>query len=114
MGDLADDKMSLFNAQVLAVTTTSDPQAIPPRSKHLCATLVAKDVHAATTLDVKIQHSNDGDNWHDLVAFTQLVGANGIEFKNITTPVLGRVRGVATLVGATKAATVTLEVCYGR
>lgn len=35
------------------------------------------------TLDVVIQHSMNNDDWADLHAFTQVVEATGMQFKNV-------------------------------
>lgn len=70
---------------------------------------------AATSVDVKIQHSHDGVNWEDLITFTQAVG-NGVEYKDVDASaldhVLGYLRAQIVVVGGT--ATVTCKALYDR
>lgn len=67
-------------------------------------------IHAATTVNAKIQHSADGTNWIDLVSFSALAGVTGFERKLIEEAVLPYIRGVATLSGATQSS--TLEISF--
>ena len=62
-------------------------------------------INGATTVAAKIQHSANGTDWEDVVAFTNLVGTLGFESKQITINLLPHVRAVVALSGVTLAAT---------
>ncbi len=95
----------------LTDSANGDIKSFGPRDKEFVFSLVATGVHADTTVNAKVQHTPDaGTTWIDLagVSFTALVGVNGAELKFPSTSVLGQLRGVVTLTGTTKAATVAL------
>lgn len=71
-------------------------------------------INAATTLDVKIEHSPNKTDWKTLCTFAQLVGVTGSEVKQITDGVLPFVRYSATLAGVTKDATVEVALYFDK
>lgn len=70
--------------------------------------------HAATTVTGKIQHSPDNSSWKDLASFAAIAGTTGTEAIQITSNVFPYIRGVATLAGATQAATVEISFYYDK
>jgi len=62
----------------------------------------------ASTCDGKLQGTNDGTNWIDIVAFTQVTGATGRELK-LVTMMTDRLRFVVAI-GATTTFTVKVYV----
>lgn len=108
----ANSKKVFLSSQALTASATSDPQTLSAKDKSFIGFLNVTDINAATTLNAKIQHSPDKSTWFDLVSFAALAGVTGNELKFPTTDVLGYVRSVVTLAGATQTATVTLELVY--
>ena len=53
---------------------------------------------AAGSFDFKLQHSPDGQTWHDLVTIPTIAGV-GQDYVNITTPIFANVRAVQTNTG---------------
>ena len=100
-------KKELLNG-ILSNTANGLSKALNLYEKSFVGVIHAIDVDSATTIAGKIQHSDDNENWYDLVSFTSIAGAAGHEHKNISVNVLPYVRGVATLSGTTKLATVTI------
>lgn len=72
----------------------------------------ATSVNGATTLDCDIEHSPDGTNWYVKASFTQIVGSDSNEIITVAAPLCGFVRANITLAGATKAATVEVQLAY--
>lgn len=107
-------KQTLIDSQAItAASTTGTTFGMPGRSDYHVGFLKATSVNAATTVTAKIQHSPNGTDWFDLVTFTNIVGTAGSEVVNITAGVLPNIRGTVTLAGATKAATILVEI-YSR
>lgn len=105
-------KLLLAPSAVRTVDETTEAQAPDNNSIDFVGVLVCTAVvGGAPTVDVKIQHSIDGSNWFDLVAFTQLTAA-GSELKNITAPVLSQVRAVIDLGGTITSATLKVELAF--
>ena len=98
----------------LTADYTSSTFVTEGKQINFAATLVATAVNAATTLDVKIYHSPDNSTWFTLVDFADLVGVAGSEYVSITSNVLPYVKAVATLTGATKAATVKCTLWFDK
>lgn len=113
----SSSKLILVN-EALTASQTSEVKSLGPRSKKFVAFLLVSAINAATTVAAKIQHSPDGSTWFDLVSFTNLVGVTGSELKQesafavASSPVLGQVRSVVTLSGATQTATVRVDLCF--
>jgi len=102
-------KNILENGTTIVATGVGTKQSTKDRSDKFIGFLKATNVNAATTLDVKIQHSPNGTDWFDLATFAQLVGVNGQEAIQITVSVFPNLRGDYTLVGATQSADILLE-----
>lgn len=108
-------RLSLLNAEAIAAEeTTSASVSLQNSHVDLVAALIVAD-NEADTLDVSIEHSPDGENWFELVAFTQITTASASELKPIlpaTMPALGHVRALVEAVGADTIATVSLSLHY--
>lgn len=100
-------KTELMN-QSLTTSTVGSPFTMQESSQELLAELRVSNINGATTLDVNVEHSSNGTDWHVLGSFTQLVGVNGIELLDLGKH-LNRVRANTTLAGATQAADVIVE-----
>lgn len=91
--------------------TASGNNISTPRDAFLRAELDVTASTAPTTLDVKIEHSNDGGTtWFTLAAFAQ-VGAVGTNRQSISVPApnSGICRATYTLVGTNYTFSVTLR-----
>jgi hypothetical protein len=88
-----------------AAATNSERKSLNLFDCNFVAWMKTSAIHAATTVNAKIQHSANGTDWEDLVAFTALAGVTGFESKQITVYVLPHVRSVVALSGLTLAAT---------
>ncbi len=109
----SQSKRVLNNGQLLTSTDGPAAQDLPAATKDLIGYLNVSAINAATTLDVKIQHSPDNSTWFDLgSAFTQLVGVTGNETVVISGGSYQWVRMSATLAGATQDATFVCELYY--
>ena len=108
----SNQKKPLIAEAALAADKTGTSVALGSRSKSFIGWIKAANVHAATTITAKIQHSPDGTNWKDVVSFTNIVGAASTEEKQITANVFGQVRGLVTLAGATKLADVYVDIWF--
>lgn len=112
-------KKVLLDGTSLTATTTSDPVVMSNNSDKLIGFIKTANQNAATTVAGKIQHSPNGDDWFDLLTFTNIVGAT--PSSELKLPVIDsvtvdkcmlHVRAVATLSGATQASDVTIELYY--
>jgi hypothetical protein len=101
--------------KALTASETGEKRSLEPRSQNFLGFIKATSVHAATTVAAKIQHSPNGDDWFDVVSFTNIVGADGSEIKDITAntgKMFANVRAVVTLSGATQQATVEVALWF--
>lgn len=105
-------KKTLIDAVALEASFTSEWFYLDPNLDEICFWLSVSAQHADTTLDCKIQHSADKLTAVDLVSFTQMTGTEGAELKAITLPIMGFIRAVVTLAGATTEATTTVEMLH--
>lgn len=113
-------KLPLYVAQSLtAATNTSDVKSLSNRQKKFIAWVYASAVNAATTVDVRIEHSPDKVNWKEIVNFTDIAGAAGSEaiYESDAAftgkgAVFTNVRAKVILSGVTKAATVEVSLYY--
>jgi hypothetical protein len=108
-------KLQLVSQAAAAADIAGVSQAVATRTRSFIAYQKLTALHAATTVVGKIQHSPDGTDWFDLAAFTSYAGSSGpasSETKQITDNVYPYVRGVATITGSTKLATVVIELHY--
>lgn len=92
----------------LTASANGDSVTLDLRSKAFIGTIDASSVNAATTVAGKIQHSPDKTNWTDAISFTDIVGSDSNEVKQITVNLLPYVRAVVTLTGATQIASVKI------
>lgn len=107
-------RIELLPSTALTATATGDSKVLEIGSANFVGWLKATGVNGATTIAAKIQHSANGTDWVDLVAFTNLVGVAGFEVKQITDNVLLYVRTVVTLSGGTQAATVLVSLYHDK
>lgn len=110
-------KKVLVNSALTAASTVSDVQSLDQRQWRFVAFLSVTACDAATTVDVRLEHSSDKSTWFEFVNFTDIVGTTGSELiyeKNFTggPEVLANVRAKVLLSGVTKSATVKVELCY--
>lgn len=106
-------KNLLTQAALAAATTAGDTYGVLPKSNGFVGKLKVANAHAATTVTAKIQHSPNGTDWFDLMAFTATAaGAAADEIKVPTVPVLANLRAHVVLGGATKLADVTIDVYF--
>lgn len=107
------NKNLLTAAALAAATTVGDAYGVLPKSNNFVAKLKVASPHAATTVTAKVQHSPNGTDWFDLMAFTATsAGAVADELKVPTIPVLANVRAHVVLGGATKLADVTIDLYF--
>lgn len=101
----------VFPSAARTAATASSPALTIAAASYIRAELDVTASSAPTTLDVKIEHSNDGGGtWKTLKAFTQ-VGAVGTAFQSleILPPCSGVVRATYTVVGTNYTFSVTLR-----
>lgn len=94
-----------------AGAAVSSPNLSVPQGADLRADLIVTASSAPTTLDVKIEHSEDGGTtWQTLASFTQ-VGAVGTAKQSlqIPGPTSGLIRGTYTSVGTSYTWSLTLR-----
>jgi len=103
----AVNQKEVFNATVTADVNGSVVSLDQYFSEFVFQVVAA---HTAGTIPLKIQHSGDGSNWHDLVAFTDIT-ASGSELKFPSTSVLGQIRAVVAS-STTPNAAVVVKVFY--
>lgn len=104
-------RLNLINS-ALTATSTGSASTLEARSTEFIGWLDISVINGATTVASKIQHSADGTNFVDLIAFTNAVGAVSRQAVAVTIPVLPYVRAVATLSGVTQTATVSINLYY--
>jgi hypothetical protein len=102
-------KQNLVSKTAANADLTGSVSILPPKAGALIGVIKVSNIHAATTVSGKIQHSPDGTAWFDLLSFTAIAGAAGSEAKAVSSPVFERVRAVATVAGATQLADVTID-----
>lgn len=107
---VAGSTKNLFSVEAMtAATNSGSALALAPSDDDFLAYIKCTAVNGATTVSGKIQHSPDGSDWIDLVAFADQVGSGSSEVKTVSGPVFKHIRGFVGLAGVTKAATVTME-----
>lgn len=109
-------KLPLYSGAI-TTTTTGDAKSLQNRAKKFIAFLNVSACHAATTVDVRLQHSPDKTNWKEIVNFTDVVGATGSEaiYEGSFTGagcVFPNIRAVVNLSGATQSATVDVSIWF--
>jgi hypothetical protein len=104
-------KETLVNGAISGATTNTDRKQLAARCHSFLGWLNLTAIGAGSTLNAKIQHSVDGENWTDLVSFAALA-APGTELKTITAPVGHQVRGVLALAGGVLTGTAKLEIWF--
>lgn len=105
-------KLTLAPLAIQTATKTYDSQSLDAYTKDFAGILVVTGITgAAPTLNVRIEHTIDGENWFTLATFAQKT-TTGTELINITSPVLPTVRAVATLGGTITNATFKVELAY--
>ena len=104
----------LLISEALTGNKNSEKFNLETNSDKFIVTIDATAVNAATTVSAKLQHSHDGSNWFDVVSFTNIVGVEGHEAKQVTDNLLPYVRASVTLAGATKAATVKVMLWFDK
>jgi hypothetical protein len=102
-------KINLMDSVALTDSADGDSKSMDNHYSEPVAVIKATAVHAATTVDAEIQHSNNKTDWFQLKEFTNIVGAAGKEALSITDHVLPYVRASVALSGATKEATVSVD-----
>jgi hypothetical protein len=108
------DKITLLSSTALTDNATGTAQALELKQRDFVAYISATAVNGATTVAAKVQHSADGTNLLDAVTFTSIAGATGREAKAFTIPLMPYVRATVTLTGATKAATVAIDLFFDK
>lgn len=112
----SSNKFVLQTATALtAATTNGTSQNIPAKARKLLGHINVSACDPATTVTGKIQHSPDQANWYDYISFTAIVGAAGAEGKGPSSsdaPCFQYLRATVTLAGATKSATVAIDLWF--
>ena len=101
----------LPSAARVAGAGVASPTVVIPVDASIRAELDVTASTAPTTLDAKVQHTSDnGANWFDLAAFTQIGAvATGRQSIHIPTPHSGVIRVLTTQVGTSYTYSVTLR-----
>jgi hypothetical protein len=108
---MASNSVITLVSTALTASNTSEKQSISSSTDSFLGWIDVSVNDGATTVAAKLQHSPDGTNWVDLVAFTNVVNTTGTEVKAITGSVFGHVRSVVTLTG-TPSATVKVQLWF--
>lgn len=107
-------KRTLQAATALTASVTSDKQSLEPGSSKFLGWLDISACDAGTTVTAKIQHSPDGVNWVDLVAFA--VPAAGVLAKEAKAPtadiVFPNIRSSVVIAGGLVTATAKVELYF--
>jgi hypothetical protein len=104
-----------ISTALTAASTLGVSQNLPAKASKLIGHINVSACNAATTVTGKVQHSPDGTNWYDYITFTDIVGAAGVQAQGPATndqACFQNVRSTVTLAGATKSATVTVDLWF--
>jgi hypothetical protein len=106
-------KLRLLEKAAAAADQTGAAQSLLPKSGNFIGVIRTVNQNGATTVTAKIQHSPDGTNWADYIAFTAINATSGFEVKHPTNqPILPHVRAIATVTGATKLADIYVDLFF--
>jgi hypothetical protein len=73
----ANKAIVLINNQTINSTSAGTAQSLPFSTKAWVGVVTVGTISGSSpTLDITIQHSSDGTNWVNLIAFTQLVSGS--------------------------------------
>jgi len=107
-------RIQLYEATAITGDVNSSASVLEGLQTDLIAYIDVSACHADTTVSCDIEHSADGTNWLTLISMTNVVGAASREAKSITDFALPKVRAAITLAGATKSATVEVDLFYDK
>jgi hypothetical protein len=106
-------KLNLMNTTGSNADVTGSVLSLLMRTTKFIGVIKTTAQNAATTVTAKIQHSPDGINWTDLISFTAINATSGYEAKAPTADiVLPFVRAFAAVTGATKLASIQIDLHY--
>lgn len=104
---MASVNKKVLSNTALTGTATSGVTAIENMHVDLVFTINCTALGAGTSMVAKVQHSNDGALWFDLITFTALTNT-GSELKVPTVPALGQLRTVQTFTGGATTSTAVI------